>query len=526
MLPRQKGMGTIMRITNKIIQNNSLYNINGNKVLQDKLNTQMSTQKKITRPSDDPIIAIRALRLRSNVSQVTQYNDKNAPDADSWLTITSDALNTVSEVLTDMIANATKAANKDLTTSDLQIIMQQMESLTSEFYSTGNVDFAGRYVFTGYRTNTAMTFSGEDVKSNINYTITEQLTLDSVDTLNYTDMAKLENLTKENYTSAPYNAITEQSVTNSDIIRIRLSYDNMDAAPVPTITNAQGAALVTGIVSVPLAGDANGDPYQQIAKANAAGNSLAIFVPETGELLMSQKSYDDSLGKLNSNDEIRITYDKSSWEEGDLRPEHYFACKDATDASNVISYNETYLTNSPELQHIEYDVGYNQRIRVNTTASEVFSHDVTRIVDDLKKAMESLVSMESTVGTLKTALEGEAEGTAPYQAIKKQLDAANKAYNYVRENVHKLFESTITGMQDVLNDTSVAITDNGTRSQRLDLISNRLLSQKTTYKDLQSSNEDADITEVAIQLTSMELAYQAALMATGKIMQTSLMNFI
>ena len=66
-----------MRMTNKIMQNNSLYNINNNKVLQNKLSTQMSTQKKITRPSDDPVIAIRALRLRSDVSQITQYYGKN-----------------------------------------------------------------------------------------------------------------------------------------------------------------------------------------------------------------------------------------------------------------------------------------------------------------------------------------------------------------------------------------------------------------------------------------------------------------
>ena len=44
-----------MRITNKIMQNNSLYNINNNKVSEDQLNTMMSTGKKITRPSDDPL---------------------------------------------------------------------------------------------------------------------------------------------------------------------------------------------------------------------------------------------------------------------------------------------------------------------------------------------------------------------------------------------------------------------------------------------------------------------------------------
>ncbi|MCI6629600.1 MAG: flagellar hook-associated protein 3, partial [Lachnospiraceae bacterium] len=77
-----------MRITNKIMQNNSLTNINNNKVQQDKLSTQMETGKKITRPSDDPVIAIRALRLRSTLSEVTQYCDKNIEDADSWLSVT------------------------------------------------------------------------------------------------------------------------------------------------------------------------------------------------------------------------------------------------------------------------------------------------------------------------------------------------------------------------------------------------------------------------------------------------------
>lgn len=73
-----------MRITNKIMQRNNLSNINTNKVYQDKLSTQMSTQKKVSRPSDDPVVSIRALRLRSNVTEVTQYYSKNIPDAESW----------------------------------------------------------------------------------------------------------------------------------------------------------------------------------------------------------------------------------------------------------------------------------------------------------------------------------------------------------------------------------------------------------------------------------------------------------
>lgn len=148
-----------MRMTNKIMQNNSLYNINNNKILRDKLSTMMATQKKITRPSDDPVVAIRALRLRTSVSELTQYYEKNAPDAESWLDVTTKALeNTVAEVLTNMNKVANKAANKEYGSEDLAVFVEQLKSLRDAFYSTGNLDYAGRYVFTGYRTDTPLTF--------------------------------------------------------------------------------------------------------------------------------------------------------------------------------------------------------------------------------------------------------------------------------------------------------------------------------------------------------------------------------
>ena len=47
-----------MRVTNNMITSNTKSNINANKVLVDKYNTQMTTQKKINKPSDcDPLPA-------------------------------------------------------------------------------------------------------------------------------------------------------------------------------------------------------------------------------------------------------------------------------------------------------------------------------------------------------------------------------------------------------------------------------------------------------------------------------------
>ncbi|MBO5112618.1 MAG: flagellar hook-associated protein FlgL [Lachnospiraceae bacterium] len=510
-----------MRMTNKIMQNNSLYNINNNKVLQDKLSTQMSTQKKITRPSDDPVVAIRALRLRTSVSELTQYYEKNAPDAESWLTVTEKALGTGTEVLTDMVKQATKAANKDLGVEDLTIITQQMKLLRDEYYSTGNVDYAGRYVFTGYRTDTTLSFTSEVEDSSITYdytSITEPVKIGDFDTINYTDMSAVDGLNKSNYTS--YNTVTEQDITNSDIHRIRLSYDDLKDK---TIEISYNGVTVT---ADPATSAENA--YREIAAANAAnpGTEKIVFVPETGEVLFSDAAYEKLNAAVTTDTEISITYGKDSWKNGDLRPEHYFTCE-ATVTKNGQTENKVFNKDADvDSQIIEYDVGYNQKIRVNTLASEAFTHGIDRDIDDLEKALASLTEINATVEDLKTLKKNLTEGTPDYETVEQELAAAQKAYDYVRENIHSMFEGTITSVQNYLDQTNVAVTDNGARSSRLDLVSNRLMEQKTTFQTLQSENEDVDISEVAIQLTSTELTYEAALMATGKIMQTSLMNYI
>lgn len=68
-----------MRITNQMMINSSMANIQVNKKQVNTLDTQLSTQKKINKPSEDPIIAIRALRLRASLNEVTQYLKKKYP---------------------------------------------------------------------------------------------------------------------------------------------------------------------------------------------------------------------------------------------------------------------------------------------------------------------------------------------------------------------------------------------------------------------------------------------------------------
>lgn len=520
-----------MRITNKIMQNNNLSNINTNKIYQDILSNQMSTQKKVNRPSDDPVVSIRALRLRGNVTEVSQYYSKNIPDAESWLSVTEDALKNLTSIITDMIKQCTKGADGKLKSEDREIILEQLKALGDEVYSTADADYAGRYVFTGYRTDTSVSFPKAETKD---YTITEQLDNSAIDSITVVKTSKttggttvdLTDVTSANYDTIDVNVEDVKAVT---VRRIRLAYDNCSPSgtPVPSISyyekNGNNYNQVTQNATVVHDYD---DPYTQAAENPDA----VIFVPETGELLLGKDidaklmaAKDDTSTSALNEGEIRITYKKSDWQKGDLRPEHYFNCTTTVDGKSV-EYNASYLTSNADRQEIEYDVGFNQTIRVNSTADECFGHGIGREVDDLVSAMEEVVEMENIVKTLEDKM-GTA-GAADAKIIQKRLDAAKAALTLKKDKEQKLFESSISKMQGYLDDANLCITNCGTRSSKLSLIKNRMQTQKTTFETLKSDNEDVDITEVVINLKSAEMTYEAALMATGKVSQTTLLNYI
>ena len=576
-----------MRMTNKIMRNNSAYNINQNKILQDKLTNQMTTQSKIVRPSDDPVVAIRALRLRSNVTTVTQYNDRNAADADQWLALTEDAMNTVDEVLNDLYKQVTVSADKYETADDLRILMSQIKQLTAEFYSCANVDYAGRFVFSGYRTDLPVTFTEEDIKDMkdhpVSYNIDETFGFQDISRINYTEYDTVANIDTATFPTPPTGIDDEnsyqQTVKNTTMYRFRISYNNLDSLgtevedangnmvsagrelnftmPDGTKVTAKAQTDANGVVQK----DAAGNPIMDVTAVDAAGNPVApppqvmefadqeeaykaiangtctgiAYIPTSGEMVFSKDYYDLNFNEAifnSSSTGFQVNYDKSTWKNGDINPVHYFKC---IETKNMAAPGDTpelrktaYNTQREEgrNQDIYYDVGYNQQIQVNTRADEIFTHDVQRDMDDFEYYLKQLEDIEALEADLKKKQNDYAEDSDEYKDLALRLEGVEKAWSYIRENVHNKFENQITKYQQYMDDSRVAMTDNATRRSRLELISTRLTNQKTTFKELQQDNEGIDITEVAVELTASELTYNAALMATGKIMQTNLMNYI
>ena len=78
----------------------------------------------------------------------------------------------------------------------------------------------------------------------------------------------------------------------------------------------------------------------------------------------------------NNKTELSVTYTKKGFSEGELRPEHYFDCKNITDPDHPLEYTKSD-------QEIKFTVAFNQDIVVNTQASDMLTHAIGRDVDEL-----------------------------------------------------------------------------------------------------------------------------------------------
>ena len=525
-----------MRITNKVMQNNALSNINRNKELQDDLNNQIATGKRIMKPSDDPVIAIRSLRLRGDVNQINQYYQKNIPDAQAWLSITESAITTTIDVIKSMVGECEKGSSDHLQTSDRNKIIDSLKALRDEVYKTGDADYAGRYLFTGFRTDTPLSF-GSNTDLNRRYEITETFNFDDCEVMTYVDRANLSTINEANYDT---NTISEADIDTVTYYRYRLSYDEIDGdtaaqlfkrptADDPEATNPFFAGLGIDVTI-------ETDPATAYAAVGAADAEKKVFlIPSTGELVMSKDVYDaiNSLPEAEKN--LNVTYTKSHWQATDLRPEHYFYCKadnekgvsDPDDPTKLlqVEYNPDYrfnLAKNPD-QRIEYQVGFDQSVQVNSYASDIYQHDIGRDVDEIIKMAEDVSKVEDMVARFESMKDDPAYDQT---IVERDLDAAKKAETYLKDQLQKYFSKYITKSQGYLDDANEVVTQNGNRDKRVALAENRLNDQQTTFTTLQSENEDADATEVAVKLSSAEVSYEAALMATSKMIQNTLLNYL
>lgn len=539
-----------MRITNQMMINSSMANIQVNKKQVNTLDTQLSTQKKINKPSDDPIIAIRALRLRASLNEVTQYLKKNIPDAQQWLETTQGALTEGESVINKLYEYCNQGSTDSYASEQRNTIAESLKALKRTFYDEGNVDYAGRYVFTGYKTDTTLTYQSDEEAADVDYTITQQFGRD--------DISK-----KTAYTN---------SYSNSDILGLNVSYDADGNAVMPNVEQVyrlrigysdvknsgfsmtynntdvtvadDGTATVTTYqldANGDIALDADGNPIVagttnvtadaegKYTFTDSAGENVTVgtttdgnYIPAedeiifnsmTGEILIGKKAYE----QIYTSDSLSFTYRKDNFIKDDLNPTMYYDC---VDNNTGIEYNSVH-------EDIEYNINYAQKIKINTEAKDSFDINLGRDIDDLVTSVQNVLDIESQIEQVEGMMkEAQYSDKDSQKKLTSMLEGLNKQKDLAEDEMTKAFESGISQMQGYKQTMSLANADVGNRLIRLELTQGRLTEQYTNVTENKSANEDIDLEEVVISYTSAELVYNASLQAASKIVQKTLLDFL
>lgn len=147
-----------MRIADKMAFNQVNQNLSKNRSDMADLQNQAATQKRITKPSDDPLASARVLAARTEERGNTQFI-KNINNARSFLEFSDQSLGELSEILVRAKELAISQSNDASGNAESRMVTaSEVEQIYNQAVQIGNRKLGERYIFGGYKTQT-MPFS-------------------------------------------------------------------------------------------------------------------------------------------------------------------------------------------------------------------------------------------------------------------------------------------------------------------------------------------------------------------------------
>ncbi|MGE0525900.1 MAG: flagellar hook-associated protein FlgL [Bdellovibrionales bacterium] len=144
-----------MRIADKMQFEQVKANIGKNRTQMAELQNQAATQKRVTKPSDDPLAASRVLSNRIDLQGNRQFT-KSLNYAKSFLEYTDQSLNDLSEVLMRAKELAiSQSSDSSANDETRRVVATEVEQLYNSLIGIGNRKLGDRFIFGGFRTQQA-----------------------------------------------------------------------------------------------------------------------------------------------------------------------------------------------------------------------------------------------------------------------------------------------------------------------------------------------------------------------------------
>ncbi|RFU68300.1 flagellar hook-associated protein FlgL [Peribacillus saganii] len=148
-----------MRVTQSMLSNNMLRNLSNSFERIGKLQEQISSQKKITRPSDDPVVAMQGILYRRNLEEVEQFK-RNYSEAYNWVENSDTSLDKAGHAIDRIRELMVQVTNDMYDISQRQSTMEEIDQLKNHLVDIANTKSGDKYLFNGTDTLNAPVIDG------------------------------------------------------------------------------------------------------------------------------------------------------------------------------------------------------------------------------------------------------------------------------------------------------------------------------------------------------------------------------
>lgn len=440
---------------------------------------QVATGRRISRPSDDPLGTSKSISLRHEVNGLANYQtsvDEARPIVES----AASEIEQASSMMTEARALVLQGLTGTLSQDDRNSIADQLEEVAQGLLGVANSRFGDRYLFAGTDTDNQpftldsegpdrfATYSGNGDEHTVSVSRGVGLEL---------NVPGNELFAGGGYTNTGFAGLTGlQSGTTVDqgtgFTRLMLRADSV-AGFEEGVTQAAGTPLT-------ILGD-----HQLTIDADAGtvrlGDGAAVTIPSP---------LPDSL-QVSNDEGGSVTLDLSAWTGVSSTATLTAEGSIATDGTDWRPVQRT----ETDLELVIEGVGV---IHVDTT--------------ELSRTGEELITFQGATNVF-DALLGAAQDLRDAEVI-----GSGAARDRLQERYSELI--------DHQNNTLVGLGRLGARARRLNETQDRLDELSIQYQDRLSRNEDADLTEVALDLTRSEQTLQVAMASGARLLQQTLLNFL
>lgn len=112
---------------------------------------QLSTGKKINRPSDDPVIAMKGMSYRTEVANVDQFK-RNISEMHTWMDTSDDTLDETTQILNRLRDLSVQGSNGTYEENQRAAIANEVDQLKAQLMEAANTKVNNKFIFNGTQT--------------------------------------------------------------------------------------------------------------------------------------------------------------------------------------------------------------------------------------------------------------------------------------------------------------------------------------------------------------------------------------